>query len=141
MQLHDRADVISGAFVDRDNRLCTNLKIFSGPDDAWIDCASRSTARTPVQRSFQCELHERNQPIDRFWQMQILHLRRQINQAVLQRKTPFQYVGMSLYLNLASAGLVIDCDTARAHTCWNLHTCYARESEWLEEPQGVRQIP
>ena len=48
---------------------------------------------------------------------------------------------MPLYLNLAFARLVIDRDTARARTRWNVHTCYARESERLEEPQGVGQIP
>src|SRR4030095_13172773 len=80
-------------------------------------------------------------PIDRYWQMHVLHLRLQINHAVLQRKTPLQHIGMPLDLNLAFARLVIDRDTARARARWNAHTCYARESERLEEPQGVGQIP
>src|SRR5213595_918983 len=41
MQLRDHADVSSRAFVDRDNRLRTNLKIFSRPDNTRIDRAGR----------------------------------------------------------------------------------------------------
>ena len=141
MQLGDEAHVIASARIDRNHRFGTDLKIFPRPDDAWIDCASRLAACTPVQRSFQCELHGRNQPIDRCWQMHVLHLRLQINHTVFQRKTPLQHVGMPLDLNLAFARLVIDHDTARARTCWNRHACCAGESERLEEPQSVGQIP
>src|SRR5205814_10207551 len=78
MHLRDQADVSSRAFVDRDNCLRTNLKIFSRPDNARIDRAGRLSLLASVYRSFQCKFHERNQTVNRRWKVHVLHLRLQI---------------------------------------------------------------
>jgi hypothetical protein len=48
MQLCNHTDVSSRAFVDRDNRLRTDLEIFPSPDNARIDCASGLTLLASV---------------------------------------------------------------------------------------------
>ena len=140
MQLRDHTDVSSRAFVDRNDRLHANLEIFSRPDNARIDRAGRLSTRAAVQRSFERELHQRNQPITRRRQVHVLHLRLQIDHAVLQRKTPLQHVRMSLDLNLAFAGPIIDRHTARARARGNLDAGQPRDGERFQEPQHIGQI-
>src|SRR5207244_11714499 len=135
MQLCYYADLISCVFVNRNHRLDPNLEISSRPDDARINRAGGLPLGAAVQRSFQCELHQRNQSIDRRWQMHVLHLRLQINHAVLQRKTQLQDIRMPLNLNFTFAGSLIHRDTARARARWNLNASYAAEGERLQKPQ------
>src|SRR6188472_1208803 len=135
MQLCDHTDVISGVFVDRNDRLHTNLKIFSRPDHPRIDCAGGWPGWSAVQRSFHCELYQRNQSIYRCRQMHVLDLRLQINHAVLQRKTPLEDVRMSLDVNVAFGRLPIHCDSARARTAWNGDACYTRKCERFQKTQ------
>ena len=74
VQLRDHADVVSGALVDRNNSLNSNLEVFTRPDDARVYRASRLSLFSAVQRSFQCKLHQRDQPIKWRAQSDVLHL-------------------------------------------------------------------
>jgi len=61
VQLRDEADVVSSARIDGNHRFGADLEVFARPDNAGIDCAGGLSLRAAVQRSFQCELHQRNQ--------------------------------------------------------------------------------
>src|SRR4029077_16839167 len=112
VQLRDHANVVSGALIDRYNSLHSNLEVFTGPDDPGVYCASRLSLCAAVQWTFERKLHQRNQPIEWRVQVHILHLRLQVDHAVLEGKAPLQHVGMTFDLNGAFASLHIRGDTA-----------------------------
>ena len=70
--------------------------------------------------------------------MHVLHLRLQINHAVLERKTPLEDIRMSLDVNVAFTGFIIHRETARAGAAWNRDACYTRESRVVSKTAPTR---
>lgn len=135
VQLRDHAHVFSGTLVNWDNSLHPNLKVFTRPNDPGIYRADCLSLRATVQRTFKCELDQRNQSIKWRVQVHVLYLRLQVDHAVLQCESPLQHVWVPLDLNVAVAGLGIHGDTSCGRAGGNCDAKLSCKGERLEEAQ------
>ena len=108
IELGNHADVIAGAFFNRNNRIYAKLEMLPGPKDPGIDRPGRLSTLSPVQRSFESELDQWNQAIEGRVPVHVLHLRLEVLDAVFQRKTPFQDVRIPLDVDFRYAGHFAD---------------------------------
>src|SRR5690349_91147 len=121
-------------------RLIYFLRRAAGPDYAGIYGAGGLSLRAAIQRTFERKLHQRNHPIKWRMQMQVLHLRLEVDQAVLQCEPPLQHVGMALNVDRTCAGQLVYRDSACAGAGGNCDAHQPCESDRLQEAQLSRQI-
>src|SRR5215470_3825084 len=133
MQLGNHSDVIARAFVDRDNRLCSELKVLTRPKHARIDRPGRLSTCVTVQGCFESELDQWNQAIEGRVPVHVLHLRLEVRDAVFERKTPFDYIRMPLDLDFSCPGDFVDRHASRACACRNRDTSLSSQGERLQE--------
>src|SRR6185437_2050128 len=100
MQLREYADAVAAAMVDRYYGFHCQLDVLTGPDDPGVDGAGGS-AGAAVERGRHREFHDRDHPVERRLQSDILHERLKIRQAVLNREAPFERVRIALDVDVA----------------------------------------
>ena len=140
VHLRDYADAAACAVIDRNDRLDSVLEVLPRPDDSGIDRARGFSTGAAVKRSFERHFHERNHAIERGVQMQILHLRLEIRNAVLKRESPLQNIRVPFHLQLPRPGHVIEWNAACARAGWNGDTGQTREGQRFQVAHRLRQI-
>src|SRR5215471_18457945 len=90
MELKQYSILSSGGAVHGNDRLQADLHVPAGPQHARVDGARGRSAA--VERLLHGYLDERDQPVERFGEPDILHERLQVQKAVLDREPYVQNI-------------------------------------------------
>ena len=86
------ADVLAGAFIDGDDGLDSDLDPVPNPHSSEVRGARRPAALTAVQAGVEVQFGQRHHTVERSRQIQILHVRLQIREAVRDDGAPRETV-------------------------------------------------
>src|SRR5581483_3494386 len=81
MQLHHPADPMAGVAVHRNDGLKADLEILTRPDNAGLDRAGDLPVAAAVKAPRECELDQRDHPVERRLQPDVAYVMLQIFQA------------------------------------------------------------
>ena len=109
-ELRDPADMAAASAVHRNDGFCGQLHVTTRPGQARVD-RSRRPVTAAVERRRERELDDGDQLIERPAPTDALHVRVQVRNAVLDRKTPLQRVRMTFDVDVA---FIVDGRRARA---------------------------
>src|SRR5882762_4412172 len=140
MQLRDETDIAAGARINRNDRFRANLKVFSGPDNARVDCPRSLSPLPAIKWGFNGKLDERNQMIERRPQADVLHLLLQVDEVVFHSKAVLQHVRMAFNIELPFARFSIGTECARACASGNRNADDASDRKRTKYRQTLWQI-
>src|SRR5215472_17996216 len=82
VQLDHAAEPVTARRIDRDDRLGADLVVLPRPDHPRLDRADRLAAPTAIERGRKRRLDQRDHPVERGAEADVLHILLQVGEAV-----------------------------------------------------------